>query len=68
MRAVLVSEFGGPEQLRPGQAADPVPGPGAPISAATSFADAAATPLAAEDRVPGTDPARPAAAGSRIQA
>jgi NADPH:quinone reductase len=28
MRAVLVSEFGGPEQLRPGQAADPVPGPG----------------------------------------
>src|SRR5215467_3661282 len=28
MRAVLVSEFGGPEQLRLGQAADPVPGPG----------------------------------------
>ena len=28
MRAVLVSEFGGPEQLRPGQAADPVAGPG----------------------------------------
>ena len=28
MRAVLVSEFGGPEQLRPGQATDPVPGPG----------------------------------------
>ena len=28
MRAVLVSKFGGPEQLRPGQATDPVPGPG----------------------------------------
>jgi NADPH2:quinone reductase len=28
MRAVLVSEFGGPDQLRLGQAADPVPGPG----------------------------------------
>ena len=28
MRAVLVSEFGGPEQLRPGQAADPVAGSG----------------------------------------
>jgi NADPH:quinone reductase-like Zn-dependent oxidoreductase len=28
MRAVVVSEFGGPEQLRLGQAADPVPGPG----------------------------------------
>src|SRR5499427_2246043 len=28
MRAVLVSEFGGSEQLRPGQAADPVAGPG----------------------------------------
>ena len=28
MRAVLVREFGGPEQLRPGQAADPVAGPG----------------------------------------
>jgi NADPH2:quinone reductase len=28
MRAVLLSEFGGPEQLRLGQAADPVPGPG----------------------------------------
>jgi NADPH2:quinone reductase len=28
MRAVLVSEFGGPEQLRLGQAADPVAGPG----------------------------------------
>jgi NADPH:quinone reductase len=28
MRAVLVSEFGGPEQLRPTQAADPVAGPG----------------------------------------
>jgi NADPH:quinone reductase len=28
MRAVLVSEFGGPEQLRPGQAADPAAGPG----------------------------------------
>ena len=28
MRAVLVSAFGGPEQLRPGQAADPVAGPG----------------------------------------
>jgi NADPH:quinone reductase len=28
MRAVLVSEFGGPEQLRPGQVADPVAGPG----------------------------------------
>ena len=28
MRAVLVSEFGGPERLRPGQAADPVAGPG----------------------------------------
>jgi hypothetical protein len=28
MRAVLVSEFGGPERLRLGQAADPVPGPG----------------------------------------
>src|SRR5215469_12038142 len=28
MRAVLVSEFGGPEQLRLVQAADPVPGPG----------------------------------------
>ena len=28
MRAVLVSEFGGPEQLRPGRAADPVAGPG----------------------------------------
>ena len=28
MRAVLVSEFGGPGQLRPGQAADPVAGPG----------------------------------------
>src|ERR1700751_295735 len=28
MRAVLVSEFGGPEQLRPAQAADPVAGPG----------------------------------------
>jgi NADPH2:quinone reductase len=28
MKAVLVSEFGGPEQLRLGQAADPVPGPG----------------------------------------
>src|SRR6266702_2887848 len=91
MRAVLVSEFGGPEQLRPVRVADPVAGPGqvrvavraaglnpvdagdrvmamthfpegaggyaelvvidaalvAPIGAATSFADAAATPLAA---------------------
>jgi len=28
VRAVLVSEFGGPEQLRPGRAADPVAGPG----------------------------------------
>ena len=28
MRAVLVSEFGGPEQLRLARAADPVPGPG----------------------------------------
>ena len=28
MRAVLVSEFGGPEQLRLGQVADPVAGPG----------------------------------------
>lgn len=28
MRAMLVSEFGGPEQLRPGRAADPVAGPG----------------------------------------
>ncbi|MBO0773940.1 MAG: alcohol dehydrogenase catalytic domain-containing protein, partial [Actinobacteria bacterium] len=28
MRAVVVSEFGGPEQLRLGQVADPVPGPG----------------------------------------
>ncbi len=28
MRAVLVSQFGGPEQLRLGQAADPVAGPG----------------------------------------
>jgi NADPH:quinone reductase-like Zn-dependent oxidoreductase len=28
MRAVVVSEFGGPEQLRLGQAADPVAGPG----------------------------------------
>ena len=28
MRAVLVSEFGGLEQLRPGGAADPVAGPG----------------------------------------
>ena len=28
MRAVLVSEFGGPEQLRPGRVADPVAGPG----------------------------------------
>jgi NADPH:quinone reductase-like Zn-dependent oxidoreductase len=28
MRAVLVSEFGGPDQLRLGQAADPVAGPG----------------------------------------
>src|SRR5690349_16701017 len=28
MRAVMVSEFGGPEQLRLGQAADPVAGPG----------------------------------------
>src|SRR5262249_56710477 len=28
MRAVLVSEFGGPEQLRLGRAADPVAGPG----------------------------------------
>jgi NADPH2:quinone reductase len=28
LRAVLVSEFGGPEQLRPGEAADPVAGPG----------------------------------------
>jgi NADPH:quinone reductase len=28
MRAVLVGEFGGPEQLRLGQAADPVAGPG----------------------------------------
>ena len=28
MRAVLVSEFGGPEQLRLGRAPDPVPGPG----------------------------------------
>jgi NADPH2:quinone reductase len=28
MRAVLVSEFGGPDQLRPGRAADPVAGPG----------------------------------------
>src|SRR5262249_15802485 len=28
MRAVLVSEFGGPEQLRLDQAADPVAGPG----------------------------------------
>ena len=28
MRAVLVGEFGGPEQLRPARAADPVPGPG----------------------------------------
>ena len=28
MRAVLVSEFGGPEQLRLGQAADPVADPG----------------------------------------
>ena len=28
MRAVLVREFGGPEQLRPAQVADPVAGPG----------------------------------------
>ncbi len=28
MRAVLVSEFGAPDQLRLGQAADPVAGPG----------------------------------------
>jgi NADPH:quinone reductase-like Zn-dependent oxidoreductase len=28
MGAVLVSEFGGPEQLQLGQAADPVAGPG----------------------------------------
>ena len=28
MRAALVSEFGGPEQLRAGPAADPVAGPG----------------------------------------
>ena len=28
MRAVLVSEFGGPDQLRPVRVADPVPGPG----------------------------------------
>ena len=28
MRAVLVSEFGGPEQLRMGRVADPVAGPG----------------------------------------
>ena len=28
MRAVLVSEFGGPDQLRLSQAADPVAGPG----------------------------------------
>lgn len=28
MRAVLVSEFGGPEQLRLSEVADPVPGPG----------------------------------------
>ena len=28
MRAVLVSEFGGPEQLRPVRVTDPVAGPG----------------------------------------
>lgn len=28
MRAVLVSEFGGPEQLRPARVPDPVAGPG----------------------------------------
>src|SRR5215467_5541960 len=28
MRAVVVNEFGGPEQLRLTEAADPVPGPG----------------------------------------
>jgi NADPH:quinone reductase-like Zn-dependent oxidoreductase len=28
MKAVVVSEFGGPEQLRLAEAADPVPGPG----------------------------------------
>lgn len=28
MKAVLLEEFGGPEVLRPGEAADPVPGPG----------------------------------------
>jgi len=28
MRAVLVHEFGGPEQLRLGEAADPLAGPG----------------------------------------
>jgi NADPH:quinone reductase len=28
MRAVILSEFGGPERLRLAEAADPVPGPG----------------------------------------
>src|SRR5262249_56266250 len=38
MRAVLVSEFGGPEQLRLGRAADPVAGPGHPQIAAHAAA------------------------------
>ena len=50
MRAVLVSEFGGPEQLRPGQAVDPVPGPG---QVRVAVHAAGVNPVDAENRADG---------------
>jgi NADPH:quinone reductase len=50
MRAVLVSEFGGPEQLRLGEAADPVPGPG---QARIAVHAAGVNPIDAGDRADG---------------
>ena len=50
MRAVLISEFGGPEQLRPGRAADPVAGPG---QVRVAVHAAGVNPVDAENRADG---------------
>ena len=50
MRAVLVSEFGGPEQLRPGRAADPVARPG---QIRVAVHAAGVNPVDAENRADG---------------
>ena len=50
MRAVLVSEFGGPEQLRLGRVADPVAGPG---QVAVAVHAAGVNPVDAGNRVDG---------------